>query len=289
MLGKTLFIVNPISGKAAKHEAIDKLKAELAYDANYDIKVTEYAGHATQLSREANGIYQNIIVVGGDGTINEVVTGMFGSDMTLGIIPRGSGNGLAHHLGIPTNYKLALDLIKNNTPRQIDLISVNNRFVVNVGGVGFDGHVAKLFNQAPNRGLFAYMKLILSELLTYKEFDFEVSSEEYNHKGKAFIIAIANATEFGNRFIVAPRAIHNDGRFDLIVIRKPPFLKLIKLFIQGYQGKLKPSKYYSAYPLEAAELSFTNTVAHADGELDEDILSSPLHLKIIKHGLKVYY
>lgn len=289
MLGKTLFIVNPISGKAAKRKAIDQLKIDLDYDANYDIRETEHSGHATQLAHEAKDHYQNIIVVGGDGTINEVVTGIQGSDIALGIIPRGSGNGLANHLGIPSNYHKALDLIRNNSPKSIDLISVNSRFVVNVGGIGFDGHVANLFNKSSNRGLVAYMKLILGELLTYQEFNFEVESDEYNTTGKAFIIAIANATEFGNRFIVAPKALHNDGKLDLVIIRKPPFFKLIWLFIQGYRGKLAPSKYYNAIPLEKAKVSFIDTIAHVDGELDENNLTSPIHLKIIKNGLKVYY
>jgi diacylglycerol kinase (ATP) len=289
MTEKKLFIINPISGKSIDRKAITKFTSELKTNPNYTLVQTESHGHATQLAIEGKSNYHTIVAVGGDGTINEVATGLMGSDVNLGIIPLGSGNGLANHLGIPKDCQKALAIIENSTPKPIDLISVNNRYVINVGGVGFDGHVAKQFNLAMSRGLIGYIKLILKELFTYKEFDFEVKSPDFSKKGKAFIIAIANGTEFGNRFKVAPAAHHNDGRINLIIIRKPPILKLLWLFVQGYRGKLKPSKYYQSHFVENAELSYTNSVTHVDGELDEENLSSPLQLKINKSALSVHY
>jgi len=289
MPGKTLFIINPISGKPANRKAIAAFESDLAKNPNYTLIETEFRGHATQLAIQEKGNYNTIVAVGGDGTINEIATGLKDSGVNLGIIPLGSGNGLANHLGIPKNCLKALELIENSTPKPIDLISVNNRYVINVGGVGFDGHVANQFNLAMSRGLVGYIKLILKELFTYKEFEFEIKSADLSQSGKAFIIAIANSTEFGNRFKVAPEAKHDDGRINLIIIRKPPILKLLWLFIQGYRGKLKPSRYYQSHFIEEAELSFANTITHVDGELDEENLSSPLFLKINKSALNVYY
>lgn len=288
MAGRTLFIVNPTSGKSAKRKIFAEFAIQLATNPEYDIIETQYRGHARELATGSKSDYKTIVAVGGDGTINEVASGILGTDTSLGIIPMGSGNGLAHHLGIPQDCKEALKIIENTAPKPIDIIYVNDRIVVNVGGLGFDGHVAKLFNNSENRGLLAYMKLILHELIRYKEFDYGINSDELNDSGKAFIIAIANGTEFGNRFKIAPEANHNDGKLTLVIIRKPPFFKLIRLFIMGYQGKLKASKYYQNYLIENAELSFSNTVAHVDGEIDEEILTSPLKLTVMNSALKVY-
>ncbi len=288
MAGKTLFIVNPVSGKLASRKKFNELSYQLSTNTNYNLVHTKYRGHATELAGAAINNYQTIIAVGGDGTINEVASGILGSDAVLGIIPLGSGNGLTHHLGIPQDCIKALELIETAQPKPIDVIQVNNRIVINVGGIGFDGHVAKMFNNSEDRGLLAYMSLIIRELIKFKEFDYSLDAGVHSQTGKAFIIAIANGSEFGNRFKVAPQANHNDGKLTLVIIRKPPLLKLIRLFNMGYKGKLKPSKYYQSHLLEGASLTFSNTVAHVDGEIDEELLSSPLKLTVSKSALMVY-
>ena len=288
MAGRTLFIVNPISGEPSRRKKFAKLSSQISANPEYHLVESQYRGHAREIANQEKVNYQTIVAVGGDGTINEVASGILGSETSLGIIPMGSGNGLANHLGIPQDCQKALKLIEHTQSKPLDIIYVNDRIVVNVGGLGFDGHVAKLFNNTANRGLFSYMKLILRELIRFKEFDYGVSSDNFSDKGKAFIIAIANGTEFGNRFKIAPEANHNDGKLTLVIIRKPPFYKLIRLFYMGYKGNLKPSKYYQNYLLENAELSFSNTVAHVDGEIDEEVLTSPLKITVMNSALKVY-
>ena len=289
MAGRTLFIVNPISGEPSRRKKFAKLSSQISANPEYHLVESQYRGHAREIANQEKVNYQTIVAVGGDGTINEVASGILGSETSLGIIPMGSGNGLANHLGIPQDCQKALKLIENTHSKPLDIIYVNDRIVVNVGGLGFDGHVAKLFNNTTKRGFFTYIKLILRELIKYKEFDYGVNADNFQDKGKAFIIAIANGTEFGNRFKIAPEANHNDGKLTLVIIRKPPLFKLIRLFYMGYRGKLKPSKYYQNYVLENAELSFSNTVAHVDGEIDEKVLNSPLRITVKNSALKVYY
>ncbi len=288
MTGKTLFIVNPVSGKPSHRKGINDFHASITTNPDYHLVETAYRGHATKLALEAINIYQTVVAVGGDGTINEVVTGIIDANIDLGIIPMGTGNGLAHHLNIPIDWPHALELLANGLCKPVDIIMVNDRIVVNVGGIGFDGHVAKMFNNTRASGLFSYMSLIIRELYSYKEFSFEIKSDEINENGKAFIIAIANGSEFGNRFKIAANAQLDDGKLNLVVIKKPAFLKLIWLLAKGYQGKLKPSKYYHNYLLENVELGFNDTIAHIDGELDEDNLTSPLQISIKKAALKIY-
>jgi YegS/Rv2252/BmrU family lipid kinase len=289
MAGKTLFIVNPTSGSSSRRKQFTQFSSHLLANPDYNLVETEYRGHARGLATHAKALFQTIVAVGGDGTINEVVSGILGSDVILGIMPLGSGNGLAYHLGIPHNFTDALRVIEEAEPKPIDIIWVNDRIVINVGGIGFDGHVAKLFNSSAKRGLMAYIRLILRELINFKEFEYGIEAPNLHHKGKAFIIAIANGSEFGNRFKIAPIAKHNDGKLVLVIIRKPPFFKLIQLFVHGYQGKLAPSKYYQTHILENAALTFDNSVAHVDGEIDEKVLSSPLRTSVKKGGIRVYY
>ncbi len=282
-----MFIINPIAGGAAKGKELALLRQEISSRPDYQIKVTGYPGHAIKIVEAAKRDCSRIVAVGGDGTVNEVAGALAGTGVALGIIPFGSGNGLAHHLQIPLHWRAALATCEKSTPRPIDIIAVNNRIVINVGGLGFDGHVAKLFNTTAGRGNLSYMKIILQELFRYPEFPFEIRTPQQTFKGEAFIMAIANGTEFGNRFKVAPRARHDDGRFNLIVIKKPPFLKLPYLMLRGFLGHLQPSKYYQDYPLTEATIRFSNTVVHVDGEIDEPHLASPLHLKVSKHALHI--
>jgi YegS/Rv2252/BmrU family lipid kinase len=231
MAKNIMFIINPVSGHSPSMNALEQLVKVVKSTPSYHLIETEYRGHATELAKKAIGIYQVIVAIGGDGTINEVVSGIENSNIDLAIIPQGSGNGLAFHLGVPTNWVETISLIEGAEPKPIDLISVNNRLVVNVGGIGFDGHVAKLINNSATRGWFGYMKFILQELYHFKEFEYTLNSSTSTQTGKAFIIAIANGSEFGNRFKVAANAQHNDGKFNLVIIKKPPFLKLMRLLL----------------------------------------------------------
>jgi len=289
MAGKTLFILNPISGRTSWTKKLAGLEKVIADNPVYTLQETEYHGHATELARSNHLNYQTIVAIGGDGTVSEVAAGLENTQAIMGIIPLGSGNGLAHHLGIPDDWRQALSIIENAQPKEIDLVKVNEKSVINVGGLGFDGHVAALFNKTTKRGLFTYIKIILSELFKYQEFDYEIKAADFTNSSKAFIIAIANASEFGNRFKIVPDADHNDGMFNLVVIKKPPLWQLPYLFVKGYQGKLKQSKYYQTYLLEEAQISFSNTVAHCDGEVDHESLNSPLQISINKSALKIYY
>lgn len=287
MNGKTAFIYNPVAGSKSARKGIAIIQS-FAEDNNCAFLATEYKGHATIIAESLIGEYQNIIVAGGDGTINEVATTLKNTRANLGIIPMGSGNGMAHHLGIPTDTIKALHLL-NNKPRKIDLIAVNNSIIVNVGGIGFDSHVANLFNKSADRGLISYLKLIISELGTFKEFDYSLTINGKEKSGTAFIIAIANGSEFGNRFKVDAKAKIDDGELSIIVIKKPPWYKLPGLLTAGYQGKLKESIYYHRSATTTAHIQQQDCLLHCDGEVDERQSAEDLQIKILPASLNLIY
>lgn len=289
MPDQSLFILNPISGGKPKDSEREKIESYILSQENCRLIKTEYQGHAFELARENCSKYNNIIAVGGDGTVNEIANGIKNTNTKLGIIPLGSGNGLANHLGIQKDWKEIIAFIKKGETRKIDLIFVNDNPVVNVGGIGFDGHISKLFDASPNRGLGSYMKLILREVINYKEFSYSLKSDSIQTQGNAFIMAFANATEFGNEVKIAPNAVHNDGKFNLIIIKKPPLWKIPAVLIKAYAGKIDKSKYYQEYLFEHAEIQCDLTVLHRDGEVDGNSDVTQLSIRIMPNALNMYY
>lgn len=224
-----VFIINPISGTRRKNSvrhAVNRFIDKKIF--SYTFRITEYAGHAEKLSREAVENKTRIIVaVGGDGTINEVASQMIGSESALGIIPLGSGNGLARHLGIPRVIPGAIRLINKFNVTSIDTATVNGVPFISIAGVGFDAKVARLFSKSQKRGFFTYAHLIANHFLKYKPKKYELRFEEGKViNKKALFISFANSNQFGYNTEIAPNAMLRDGKIDVCIVKKPNFFEL---------------------------------------------------------------
>jgi diacylglycerol kinase family enzyme len=171
-----LFIINPVSGARAKGGIEEKIEKHLDQSRyNFNIVHTGYHGHATILSEQAVKDNVDVIVaVGGDGSINEIAKATHGTKTMIGIIPFGSGNGLAHHLKIPFRVPKALEIINQYKVKKIDTLKINNELCISIAGVGFDALVAKRFEKMKQRGFQAYFKIILQEYLNYKPIKYKV-------------------------------------------------------------------------------------------------------------------
>src|SRR5688572_22560582 len=202
-----LFIVNKFSGTGYQPEVEGRmLNACEKFDIECSIEFTNHRGHATELAQE--GVAKNfnrVIAVGGDGTVNEVARGLLHTSTPMGIIPKGSGNGLARHLGISMKLDKALEQILSGSVITMDTFKMNDHLSLNVSGIGFDGHIANLFGVGQKRGFWGYSKLVIQEYLRYPEFDAILKlSEDSNSAQKSFMIAIANSSQYGNNAKVAP-------------------------------------------------------------------------------------
>lgn len=284
---KIVFIANPIAGGKSSKPKL-KILETFAESQQHQIFYTERAGHAGALTRQLKDEFELIGVFGGDGTINEVASELINHKTALAIIPAGSGNGLAYNLKIPIETNAALAYI-NREVQKIDTIKVNNDYIINVGGLGFDGHVARLFNESSSRGLFTYARLIITQLIRFKEQSYTIEIENKQTSGTAFMIAFANGSEFGNRFKIDPQGDPTDGQFSLITVKKPPFLKLIPLLIDGFRGNLKESYYYRRQPLKEFTISSPGATLHRDGEVSEATTANTLNLKILPQSLQIIY
>ncbi len=219
---KIVFIINPISGTKSKQRILDLIPSYFENsEAEYEILKTEYAGHAKELARKAaNEGAEIVVAVGGDGTVNEVASGLIHTESALGIIPCGSGNGLARHLGIPMKPEGALKTLMAMDIQQCDYGTICGHPFFCTAGVGFDAEVSDTFAQAGKRGLLTYFKTTISLGLKYKGdvYEIEVTNDgktEIIPADRYWLITAGNAAQYGNDFYITPNASICDGKLDI--------------------------------------------------------------------------
>ncbi|MBN1340334.1 MAG: diacylglycerol kinase family lipid kinase [Bacteroidales bacterium] len=221
-----VFIINPLAGGKDKSDLIRMIRAEFD-PAKYNVRIeqTKYPGHSKEICMDIPE-KSIVVAVGGDGTVNETVAGIAGRDITMGIIPVGSGNGLARHLRIPVNPEKALQVIKAGKNMKIDTGLINGIPFVNIAGVGFDGRMARRFAQGKTRGFWGYLLNFIREFPGYKPKNYMLEIHGERRKVKALFIAFANSDQFGYNTTIAPDADISDGLLDVCIVRKPFFLEL---------------------------------------------------------------
>ena len=287
MKKKISFIINPISG-SGKQKLVEKAVSKyLDDDFEIEILYTKAAKHAIELSQKASKYADIVVAVGGDGSINEVAQGLIGTDIPMGIIPRGSGNGLARFLKIPLDIAKAIELIKKGKSKKIDSLNIDKELSVNVSGIGFDAHIAHLFSQSKKRGLSSYIRIIRQEFLKYKAETYELEIENKTFKTKAFLISFANSSQFGNNAHIAPKAIIDDGFFEVCILKPFPKFKTLGIITRLFFKNIHQSKYLETIKTKSLVLkSDKEIIAHIDGEAatlkkEINISINPLSLNII--------
>ena len=233
------------------------------------LEFTQRRTHATELAQQAalSKKFDIVFAVGGDGTVNEVAQGLVHTQQIMGILPKGSGNGLARHLGIPMDFKKSLALIDSPHSISMDSFLINNKLSVNVSGIGFDGHVASLFAKGEKRGLIGYSKLVLKEFLSFHEFSIEITIDHAIFNRDVFVLAIANSSQFGNNARVSPHASVCDGLLDVCFIRKVPIAQTVGFVQKMFTGQIEKSSWVDSVQAKHLTLSFEQPMPyHVDGE-----------------------
>ena len=265
-----LFIVNKFSGTGYQPQVEGRiLTACEKFDMECSIEFTAGRGHATELAKEGVAKkFNRIIAVGGDGTVNEVARGVLHTATPMGIIPKGSGNGLARHLGINMKIDPALDQVLGDQVISMDTFRMNDHLSLNVSGIGFDGHVANLFGAGKKRGFWGYAKLAIQEYLRYNEFDSTVFIDGQSPiRFQSFMIAIANSSQYGNNARVAPLASVMDQSLQLAVVKKVPAQRGFPFAYQMFTGKLETGKDYECLAFQKGIIQVSTPSAfHIDGE-----------------------
>ncbi len=286
---KILALINPISGTLNKDslpKAIDKIIDYEKFE--IEIKYTEHANHAYELSKEAaaNGYY-GVLAIGGDGTVNEVASALCDTETALGIIPLGSGNGLARHLRIPLNIDKAISIINENHIENFDYCTANDRKFFCTCGLGFDAQVSSTFAKRGKRGPVGYFQSAISEYIKYRSQTYKITSSNGIITEKAFIIACGNASQYGNNAYITPNADMQDGEIDVTVMLP------ITPFDTAMLGLLLFSKHIdqdvNIISFRTADLSIereSEGIMHLDGEPVN--MPKTIEIKCHKGGLKIF-
>ena len=289
MKEKLLFVINPISGNKPKEFIIDLIEEKFNED-RYKTKIifTRFAGEATQIVKKySKKEYKKVVAIGGDGTVNELASAITDTDAVLGIVPFGSGNGLARHLKIPLKPEKALDLIKAGNKRKIDYGKINDQKFFCTTGVGFDAHIGHLFDKMEGRGFLNYVKATVSEFRRYKPKRYEISMNGTTIMRDAFLITFANASQYGNNAHIAPKADIQDGKLEVAIMRSFPLITAPGLGARLFLKNIDKSIYLETYSCKSIIVKRKSPdVIHYDGEPGE--MGKILNVKIVEEGLNVF-
>lgn len=289
---KALLIVNPKSGtSASSKDSIVELARKVLPEAGYDLEVvyTERRGHASELAEAASAAgVATVIAAGGDGTVNETARALCYTDTAMGIIPCGSGNGLARHLNISMKPENALRTITDGRTELIDFCTANGEPFFCTFGMGFDAAVSDRFASRPDRrGLRNYVRAAVEVFLRYKSQEYTISTPEETLTQRAFIVACCNASQYGNDAFIAPRASLTDGLLDITIIHRGTWLSHALSGLQIMTGSLGESA--RVRQIKAPEIHISRPIAgpaHLDGEVAR--LGKEIDVKCNHKALRVF-
>ncbi|RYY52865.1 MAG: YegS/Rv2252/BmrU family lipid kinase [Chitinophagaceae bacterium] len=285
-----IYIINPISGTRSKknlRQVVEKKTSEagISYEVFPSVASGDYVFLKEYiLERKVT----DVVIAGGDGTVSQVVGSLMDTKVNFGIIPCGSGNGLAYAAGIPKKAELALEVVFSGKALSTDGFEINGRFACMLSGLGFDAKVAHDFAQQPKRGLATYVQQVLKNFLSAKTYPFEIRLNKRKLETDAFFISIANSNQFGNNFTIAPAASLSDGLIDIVIMTHQNKLNLLLETFKQVMGrnKLQPQssirKEKSVIYFQTDSLHIINkglAPLHIDGDPAETPEELSIHVK----------
>ncbi|MDR1681380.1 MAG: diacylglycerol kinase family lipid kinase [Prevotellaceae bacterium] len=288
---KIAFIMNPVSGTGSKRTLWKHIGEAFGLLPDYEtlLYTTQYAGDGyRQAKRYAEAGYDAVVAIGGDGTINEVARALMHTPTALGIVPTGSGNGLARHLKIPMNTKKAIRRIKRFRVQPVDAARINDKIFFCTAGIGFDALVGHLFNTSKRRGLSKYIQYSTSAFLRYTPQEYRLCIDGQEIIRTAFLITFANASQWGNNAYVAPLADTRDGTLDIVVWKNVPRSDLPFMLPKLFTKSLHRSRHIDTFRGRHITVErIREDYVHFDGE--SCTMGKALDVEIIPHSLKILF
>lgn len=277
-----LLIINPISGTGNKQGLADMVtKRMTGLGFRIDTAYTTGHGDATRLTTEAASKgYRAVIAAGGDGTVNEIATALCGTSTALGIIPVGSGNGLARHLGLPLDVAEAIEVIAKDNIIDCDYGTANGQPFFCTFGVGFDAAVSEKFAHQKRRGKLSYIKSAISEYVSYNPQTYTISANGQILTQKAFIVACCNASQYGNNAYIAPTASITDGLLDITIVHAGTPLDTAMVGVDLFTGYINRNTMIHSFRTSSAVIyRSVPGPAHLDGEpvTMDDVMTVKCH------------
>lgn len=282
------YIINPISGTTDKCAVADYIeKTSERHAADSSIYFTQCGGDATEQARHfAREGYEKVVAVGGDGTVNETARGLLGTGVALGIVPLGSGNGLARHLKIPMNYHRAIDITLHGNIITADHGLLNGHPFFCTAGSGFDAQVGHRFSKAGTRGFATYAQTSLVEYFKYTSQNYKITLDGRVFSRRAFLITFANASQWGYNAYIAPNASLSDGLLDMVIISPFPIIQAPIMGLRVFTKSIYQSRNIEIFRFKNALVEREKSgYVHIDGEpMRENRL---LDVQTVRHALKL--
>lgn len=281
------FIINPISGNSSQSKRKQLIRNIAKFPGN-KILVTQFKDEANKLVKYSiDQGAKRIIAVGGDGTIREIASNLVNTKIPMGIIPLGSGNGLANHLKIPKNLSLALNLAMSGNPRKIDMGQVNGMYFLCTAGFGFDALVAKKFSKMNKRGIWGYLRAVSFSYFEYQHISasfYKCPQEDY------FLLTLANTNQYGNKAYISPNSSITDGKLELIRIQKKSFIDYLTVGVRLFLKNLPKSKMAEFDSFQNLTFTIEQPYSlHLDGDYIPDFHYSSINVKTIPNALSIVY
>jgi YegS/Rv2252/BmrU family lipid kinase len=284
---KALFIINPISGGKKKDGVPELIKDTV--DAGVMEPVIAFSdgvAHARVIAAEAVGKFDTVVAVGGDGTVNEVASAIVDTDTSLGIVPFGSGNGLSRFLGIPMDTRSAIKNLASGRTEIIDSARVNGQAFFNMAGMGFDAHISEIFSHGKKRGFISYIKSSIKEVVGYQPQNYHIDIDGKKYDYKAFMLSIANSSQYGNNVHISPKASLQDGLLDVCVIKPFPLWRFPEMSMRMLIKATESSKYVEIIRGKQILIKREHSgPIHLDGE--PQMAGTGVDISILPNSLKV--
>lgn len=287
MKKKALFIINPVSGGKKKDKVPQLIKQHLDSSVfDHDIIYSTLETPISELSQRAVPNYDIIVAVGGDGTVNETASAIVGTDKVLGIIPFGSGNGLARFLKIPMDTAEAIKNLNNGRSETMDAGKINDQWFFNMAGMGFDAHISEVFSHGKTRGFRQYFKSSVQEISKYKAQKYNLVIDGHEYDREAFMLSFANSSQYGNNAHVSPKASLHDGLIDVCIIKQFPVYRLLEMGLRMLTKTSESSKFVEIIRGRHVKVKRAGADAvHLDGE--PQIMGAEAEIFILPNALNV--
>ena len=287
MKKKILVIINPKAG-VKRNKKIEQFLSKYLPADKFEIEIyyTKAALDGKKyVSKNKSENWDAILVVGGDGTINEIGSELVNTNIALGIVPMGSGNGLARYLEIPINIESSIERFSKFKIKQIDVGAINNLFFFNSLGFGIDAVVSKKFSESKNRGFKEYIRIAAPQIAKPTKVNIDVEINGQFRKCEAVFFSVMNIDQFGNGFIIAPGANAEDGILDIVIIKKMPITHIGQWLWKSFKGRPIEHKYVEKQTAESLAIQNHQGFFQIDGEYIE--MRGELKISVIPKGLKV--
>lgn len=275
------FIINPFSAKKNYQPFLDSLKSKVENPIYIISKSIEDTENFIKNNFEKIDIF---VAIGGDGTISTVAKNLIHTDKILGIFPAGSGNGFSNETKFSKNLDELLAKIQKKNFKEIDTFTVNERFSINVAGVGFDGAVIEAFEKT-SRGFKNYIKTSIQTFFKYLPISIKFEEKFKKFDGKYLMLNVANTRQFGNNAYIAPHASKSDGLLEIALVKKFPFTHSAVFAYRMFTKKLVPNQYIHYLSVPEIEFSVDSDLWHLDGEFNQ--ISSPVKVKVLPKSLRI--